>query len=302
MTTSGTPSISLLHRLKNVARNERVDAQLIQSRYVAERLLDRLARSPYRDKFVLKGAMLYVVWKGDAYRATRDLDLFGDISADPVKLVEIFREICAISSSDSLSFPPDAIRAEAIRETADYGGIRVHLVATIGRTRLPLVVDIGFGNAIEPAPRLASFPAIFDDAAPRVFVYPREAAVAEKLQTVVALGEANSRLKDYYDLYVWSHRFPFDGSTLARSVAATFQRRHTEVPAGIPPSLTAAYFSSPTRNTEWRAYLKAGRLDGAPSDFASVGESLGMFANPVLNGIAMKEEFDRGWEGGGPWR
>ena len=295
-------ALSVLHRLRNVAEHERVDAKLIQARYVTERFLDRLARSPYRDMFVLKGAMLHVVWKGDAYRATRDLDLFGKEAADIHRLVALFKEICTIPSTDGLHFLDDKIRAEEIRENSDYGGMRVHLVAMLGKTQLLLTVDVGFGNAVEPPPRIETFPTLLGDPAIKILAYPRETAVAEKLQTVVALGEANSRFKDYYDLYVWSERFEFDGPTLARSVDATFHRRHTDVPPALPPSLTASFFANPRAAEGWRAYLGSGRLDGAPADFTAVGENLGRFANPLFQALADEEEFPRQWQRGGPWR
>lgn len=210
------------------ARAERSDFQILLTRYALERLLYRLSVSPHRDRFILKGAMLFVTWVADPFRPTRDLDLLGHGDNDAESIAETFRSICAQSvADDGVTFDVAALTAAPIREEAEYGGVRVRTTATIAGARIPIQVDIGFGDAVTPAPVDIDYPALLDAPAPHLRAYPVETVVAEKFEALVTLGIANSRLKDFYDLWLIAQTFEFRQFALVEAVRATFERRGT---------------------------------------------------------------------------
>lgn len=237
------------------------------------------------------------------YRATRDLDFTGYGDHEIQWLTEAVREICQTPCpEDGLTFQPDTIHAEPIRDESDYGGFRVRLDALLDSARIRLQVDVGFGNAIVPGAQETDYPTLVNSPTPRVRAYPREAVVAEKLHAMVVLGSVNSRWKDFYDLYVLSTLFPFNGETLARSIAATFDRRKTAIPESLPIALTPAFFADEYRAGQWRAYLQRNGLPGAPADFALVGERLSAFLGALLRALGDGTQFKRNWQLEGPWR
>jgi predicted nucleotidyltransferase component of viral defense system len=193
---------SVFQRLLNHARAQGEDFNLLLFRYGVERLLYRLSISPYAEKFILKGASLFLVWKGQNYRVTKDADLLGLGPADADHLIGVFRELCRTASVDvdGIEFVPDTVRAIPIREEQHYDGIRVTLEGLLHQARIPLQIDIGFGDAITPAPEKVTFPTLLNAPAPKLLAYPRYTMVAEKLEAMVRLGIANSRMKDFYDV------------------------------------------------------------------------------------------------------
>lgn len=223
---------SVRQRLLNRAREEGEDFQRLPVRYALERLLHRMSLSDWHDQFVLKGAFTFLLWQGTLHRPTRDLDLMGYGSPEPRAVEDVFRAIAGMDegSEDGLQFDPSSVTAAPIRDQAEYGRIRVTLIAHLGSARIPLQVDIGFGDAITPDPEPATFPALLEFPAPRIRIYPRETVIAEKLHGMVRFGIANTRMKDYYDLWFLSAHFPFEGATLQRAIRATFQRRGTALP------------------------------------------------------------------------
>ena len=250
-------SASVLARLRNVAREKKTDYQLILRRYAVERLLHRLSISSYRDQFVLKGAMLFTAWLGDPFRPTQDLDLLGhgDPSASAIRAA--FLTICQTESiDDGLVFDTDDLSAAPIREAHEYGGIRVKTRAYLGKARIPVQVDIGFGDAITPAAQELEFPSLLTHEGPRLKAYPKETVVAEKLQAIVALGRANSRMKDFYDLLALSRLFDFDGQTLVSAICATFERRRTAIPKATPEGLDDDFAEDQEKQRQWAAFVE----------------------------------------------
>ncbi len=234
---------SVRARLLGRSRVERTDFQILLTRYALERLLYRLSQSPHRDRFVLKGAMLFVTWVEDPFRPTRDLDFLGYGENSPDAIGGVFREICGQPvDDDGVEFDIGAITAVPIREDVEYGGIRVRTSATIAGARVPIQVDIGFGDAVTPGPVEIVYPPLLDAPAPRLRAYPVTTVVAEKFQALVQLGIANSRLKDFYDLWLIAQTFEFDRVSLAEAVRQTFARRETMLPTenrSVPAMLTS---------------------------------------------------------------
>lgn len=272
---------SLQVRLARHARAIGVDTNLVLTRYAVERFLYRLSRSQHVDRFVLKGALLLLVWFGETLRPTRDADLlgFGDLSSDT--LVEIFKEICRVRvDADGMIYLGDTIRVEPIRADDDYGGQRVTVPARMGEARLSVQVDIGIGDAVMPAPEWLEYPSLLDFPHPRLRAYPRETVIAEKLHAMEYLGLRNSRMKDYFDVYVLLQEGKTDIARLAEAIAATFSRRQTELPIGMPQGLRDEFAGDTTKQAQWRQFLVKNRLD-APLLEEAISAIRALIATPL---------------------
>lgn len=253
---------SVRARLKNRADASREDFNLLLTRYGLERLLYRLSISPHADRFLLKGALLFAVWHDAPRRPTRDLDLLGLGPGDVASMVTVFRDLCAIACEDGIRFDPASVSGQEIREEAGYGGVRLHLRAELGGARVGLQVDVGFGDAVTTKPEEIVYPVLLDDLpAPRLRAYPQHTVVAEKLEAVFALGIANSRMKDYFDLWILLRAGALDPQTLGRAIAATCTRRRTAMPTGWPVGLSDAFGADTVKQTQWQAFLRKNRLD-----------------------------------------
>lgn len=291
---------SVRDRLRQLAATRRQELQLVLTRYGVERLLYRLSRVPSGDRFILKGAVLFYIWEGEIPRPTRDVDFLASGDASPKAVAAVFREVCgATVEPDGLSFMPFSVRAAQIRDRQEYGGVRVKLTAMLGRARVPLQIDVGFGDAVTPRPKLATFPALLDFPAPRVRAYPIATVVSEKFQAMVALGIANTRMKDFYDLFRLSVTQEFDGETLAVAIRATFERRGTAIPAELPLALSDAFAGEAEKQAQWIGFLRRGHLDNAPASLAAVTERLAAFLLPPARAAARAEGFRQRWGRGG---
>jgi hypothetical protein len=292
---------SIRQRLRNELRSRGEDVTLGLQRYAVERFLYRLGQSRHRERFVLKGATLFAIW-GTAYRPTRDIDFTGYGSSNQDDVIRDFREICDTPDPvGHLVFDTDSITAEPIRDGSEYDGLRVRIRARLGESDIAVQVDVGFGNAIVPGPEETEVRTMLGDPPPRILAYPRESVVAEKLNAMVTLGERNSRYKDFYDLHAMASAFSFDQDTLVRAVRATFERRATPMTVALPAPITAPFYASADRLTQWRAYVTRNNLTGAPTDFQVVGELLTRFLQPVWEQLQAEGESTGSWPSGGPW-
>lgn len=275
---------SVRGRLLNRSRETDRPFDLLLTRYALERLLYRLGESDHGDRFVLKGAMLMTSWMDDPFRPTRDIDLLGFGDPDQEAMLELFREVCAIDVDDGVRFDLDALKVTANREDLAYGGLRLQTYATIGGARLRVIIDIGFGDAIEPGLEALDLPVLLDQPPPRLRGYARETVVAEKFQAMVMLGTANTRLKDYYDIWVLARGGEIDPERLALAVAATFERRTTPIPVGRPDGLSDAYAADPARVRQWATFIEDVAV--APGSLATVVEDLVSFLMPIAEAAA----------------
>ena len=253
---------SVRQRLLNLAHARGQPMELLLTRYALERLLHRLSLSSHRERFVLKGAMLLATWFDEPHRATRDVDLlgFGDAAEDA--LLATFREIMALEVEDGVSFDLKGLRIEAIRENVEYGGSRLRTTAALAGARIPITVDIGFGDAVEPGVEDIDLPVLLDMPSPHLRAYPPETVIAEKFHAMVALGRANSRMKDYYDVWMLTSAFEIDPERLRRAIVATFARRSTVIPAEVPDGLSDAFATEPGKQRQWDAFTRdlSGRI------------------------------------------
>ena len=258
---SANLSASILARLLTLAKHRGDDYSLLLNRFALERMLLRLSTSPHAHRFLLKGALLFALWYDDPHRPTRDADLLGFGPDDEANLAASFRDIAAMDMGDGIVFDPASVKADAIREDNTYGGTRITLVARIGSARCALQIDVGFGDAVTPAPQTVVYPTLLKDfQAPTLRVYPVYTVIAEKYHAMVMLGQANSRMKDFYDLAVIARRTALDGTTLAAALAATFARRQTTLPSERPFALTRQFSEDPAKLRQWQAFLNKNRI------------------------------------------
>jgi predicted nucleotidyltransferase component of viral defense system len=247
---------SVRQRLLNLAHARGQPMDLLLTRYALERLLHRLSLSPHRERFVLKGAMLLVTWFDEPHRATRDVDLLGFGDATEDALLTTFREIMAIDADDGVHFDLKNLRIEAIREELEYGGSRLRTTAALAGARIPITVDIGFGDAIAPGTDDVNLPVLLDMPSPRLRAYPPETVVAEKVHAMVALGRANSRMKDYYDVWMLTSTFDLDPDRMRQAITSTFARRNTVIPNQVPDGLSDAFAGDLAKQRQWNAFVR----------------------------------------------
>jgi predicted nucleotidyltransferase component of viral defense system len=293
---------SVRDRLLNLARARREDFNFVLNRYAMERLLYRLSVSPHGRTFILKGAILFTVWSGHPHRATKDIDLLGTGAPNLERLAQVFREICEVAvEDDGMTFLPASVTASRIKEDATYEGVRVPLTAQLGSASLNLQIDIGFGDAVTPAASPADFPVLLTSAAPRLRVYPRETVVAEKLEAMVQLGIANSRMKDFFDLRFLAQTFEFDGSVLTKAIRATFDRRGTAIPPNEPIAFTSAFVDDPQKNAQWKGFLRRSGVADAALTLPAIFADIKAFASQPLDAARLAEPFRKKWSAGS-WR
>lgn len=269
---------SVRARLLAVAKERDQPFQLLLTRYVLERLLHRLVQTRHHKRFALKGAMLVTTWFDNPHRPTRDMDFLGFGDPDPEAMLAIFREVCDVAADDGVEFDPAELRVDQIREELEYGGLRLRTIGTVASARVNIVIDIGFGDAIEPGLQEVELPVLLDQPAPRLQAYARETVIAEKFQAMVMLGRANSRLKDFYDIWALSRSYNFEGDRLARAIAATFERRKTALPIELPDALTRTFAQDPMKRRQWEALLRD--VSGQAASLEEVVRDLAGFLMP----------------------
>lgn len=294
---------SVRARLTDYARQRGENAQLVMQRFAIERLIYRLAQSGYRDHFILKGAMLFSLWAPVPYRSTGDLDLLGQGDPAPDRMAAIFKALCELSvPDDGVVYDPASVHAESTRDEEEYPGVRITLTATMANARLHIQIDIGFGDAVTPAAADVTYPSLLDFPRAVLKAYPPETVVAEKLEALVTLGVRNTRMKDFYDLWIIAKTFTFDGATLAAAVAATFTRRQTPFPVETPFALTKAFSTDPGKNTQWTAFLKRTAISAPPAPFPELIAFIAAFASPLITASSVTALASMTWPPGGPWR
>ncbi len=293
---------SVRDRLLQISRNAGQEYQTLLVRYGIERLLYRLSISEYRQRFVLKGAQLFTVWHPVPHRITRDLDLLGFGSCEVADLVAVFRDLCtAVVDDDGLVFDPASVSGEPIRAEELYVGVRVSFLGKIGGARIPMQVDVGFGDGLAAPPVEISFPSLLGMPPPLLRAYRMETTVAEKFDAVLSLGILNSRMKDYFDLWFLSKHFAFDGAQLAASIQATCTRRGHVLQPSAPVGLTEEFWNDTSRQAVWNAFWKKSvRLD-PKLPLQEVVTFAGEFLLPPMLAAAKGDPFISSWKPGGPW-
>ena len=296
---------SIRARLYNKSKQSGVEFQLLLARYACERFLYRLGMSPVRDRCIVKGATLLAVWMEEPYRGTRDVDLLASGRNDETSVREIMTAICTVACpEDGLIFDLSSLRVSPIRPGQAYQGQRVKLVCHLGQARIPTQIDFGFGDVVTPGPQEAELQSLIEGLpTPTLRVYPLATSIAEKLDAMVQLGQRNSRMKDFHDVWAISESFAFNGAELRESIRSCFERRGTTWTSHTPVALTSAFYSTPGQDNLWEHYRREKAfLIPPPEAFAVIGESILEFFAPVLESILTDAPFEWHWPAGGPWQ
>jgi len=293
---------SVRQRLTNAAKHTGRPFQEVLQYFAMERFLYRFSLSPHNERFVLKGALLFNVWGAPASRPTRDIDFLARLNNSVDAILPVIRDVCQhVVEPDGLVFDVDSIVGQVIKEDADYSGVRVTFLANLENARIPMQIDVGFGDVIVPDAALTDYPVLLELAAPRLRAYPRETVVAEKFEAMVKLGQLTSRLKDFFDLWLLPRQFEFDGKVLSTAVTRTFAHRKTAI-TPQPVALTDAFANDPIKQTQWKGFLRKSRIDIAPQDLTAVIEVISGFLLPLAGALAAGQEFASTWHPPGPWR
>jgi len=290
-------SASVRQLLLNQATESGEDFNLLLKRFANERFLYRFSISEHRDSFLLKGASLFTLWFNTPHRPTRDIDLLGYGSNNENDIQEVISNICKIQFEDGLIFDSESIRAVEIKEGEEYQGVRVLFDGFLGKARISLQIDVGFGDVVTPNPLNVDFPALLDFPAPKLNVYPKETVVAEKFEAMVKLGMTNSRMKDFWDLYKLLNEFEFNSLVLTKAMLATFDRRKTSFPTKLPIALTADFAADQRKLVQWKAFIQKNGLEALTLE--EVVERLIEFFEPIIQSVETKEKLDFSWAGKG---
>ena len=281
MTTKANLAASIHQRLLNIARREDRTLNELLQYFAIERFLYRLSRTEYSRTFVLKGAQMMKIWDVPAGRPTMDIDLLGQTGNDIDNLQKIIRECCSVDVDDGVIFDPETVSAEIIQKAGEYQGVRVMANGLLGKIRLRLQIDVGFGDAIVPGPIEIEFPQLLDLGRPVLLGYTPESAIAEKFHAMVVLDMVNTRMKDFYDIWLLLTTLDLDKAVLSEAIRRTFERRDTPLPDEMPVALTDAFTDDSTKKLQWRAFLRKNRLD-AELELATVANIIRENLMPLI--------------------
>lgn len=294
---------SVMARLQNKAKEENRPFSEMLQYYGMERFLYRVSRSKYADKFVLKGALMFMVWHVPERRATLDIDFLAQYDSKIAGIERMIKDICKIGVvSDGLIFDHKNVRGQRIKEDADYEGVRVKFVGLLERSRIPMQIDIGFGDSVYPKPRMIEYPVTLDFPKPKLKGYPLESIVSEKFEAMIKIGLLNSRMKDFYDIWLMMRQFDFKGSSVTGALKRTFTRRKTAFPEGERLFAEEIYDERSDRQALWNAFLKKGDIEHAPKKLSVTAGEIGQFLWGPVNAIREKREFGKTWKSPGPWK
>lgn len=293
---------SVRAKLDNKRKELNIPFLEILRTYAMERFLYRLSKADLADEFILKGALLFIAWEVDERRTTLDIDLWARHSNQISAIEKVVKDVCAVEvTPDGLRFDPKTVVGAKIKEDADYEGVRVKFGAFLGKARIPMQIDFGFGDTVYPNPEMVSYPVILDLPAPKLKGYAPETVVSEKFETMVQLGALNSRMKDFYDIWLLTRRFDFQGGILAEALKRTFEHRKIALPE--EDLLVDEVFDERSdRQILWNAFLKKSGIKHAPEKLANVAREIEKFLSEPLSALNKDDKFAKEWKAPGPWK
>ncbi|MFU8771653.1 MAG: nucleotidyl transferase AbiEii/AbiGii toxin family protein [Anaerolineales bacterium] len=293
---------SVLQRLRNESRKRNQIFQEILTYFGLERFLYRLSKSDYCERFVLKGALVMMTWPTRILRTTRDLDFRAYIRSDQEEVSRIIREICTVDiEPDAIRFDVDSVKTEIIIERAKYPGVRVYLIGYIEAVKIPLQIDLGFSDEINPPPMVVNFPTILDFPNPVVYAYQPETVLSEKVEAIYCLGDLNTRMNDFYDIWVISNEFQIDGSSLLEAMSTTFMTRGTRFEVGLSTLFSEEFIGS--KSDLWKAFLAGiGKQEIVSTNFESILVRIEEFIQPIMDVLTNDGNLDKKWDPKKGWR
>lgn len=295
-------SASVHQRLLSKSKEKTRPFNELLQYFAMERFLYRLSKSAHSGKFILKGALMFTAWGGHSARATMDIDFLAQRIANSLQVIsDAMKDACIVDvDADGMLYDPESVTVSRITEDAEYEGVRVRIKASLGNARIFLQVDIGFGDAVFPNPRRVGYPVILDMPAPELNGYTPESAIAEKYQTMIKLGILNSRMKDFYDIWLLSRIFNFSGKNLAEAIKQTFSNRYTPIVAN-PEIFDSVFVTDENKQIQWKSFIRKVGLSDAPELFSDVLDVLEVFLKPVVSAVADGNPFEEMWTASGSW-
>ena len=275
---------SARERLKAIAKAGGRDANYVFQRYAFERFYYRIGKSPYADRFILKGAALFTLWLGPMFRVTQDTDLESTLAPDHEQLRDVFSQIARlqVEHEDGVRYDCESMEISDIKAEDEYKGVRIKFNAYIEQARIRLQFDIGFGDSVYPRAVFAEYPVLLGGDPPRMRVYPQYSSISEKLSAMVSRGMDNSRLKDYFDIWALSANCQFDLELLKTAVARTFKRNGLELLCEWPTGLTDKFADNPMKNSQWRAFIRKTKPFAKPESLKEAVVWIRRFLEPVV--------------------
>jgi predicted nucleotidyltransferase component of viral defense system len=291
---------SVLARLRNTSKSSGAPFQQVLQQYAIERFLYRVSKSKHAQGVVLKGALLLKTIGIPRARPTMDIDMLRKGKADQASLIALVKDCASLDvDADGLTFLADSAVAEEITKDSEYKGTRILMDARMDKVRLRIQIDFGVGDVMVPGPRMIEYPAFLASDTIQLLAYPVESAIAEKLQAMVALGNANSRMKDFYDVWMCSKHLNFETGMLLKAISATFKNRETAVPAEEIEAFTASFTDQ--HRVQWNAFVKKIGEGALVDAFGNVVEEIKAFAMPAFSSLARSEALTRKWRAGEGW-
>lgn len=294
---------SVKAQLKNKAKQMNIPFAEVLQYYGMERFLYRLSKSKYVDKFILKGALMFNVWGLSERRITLDIDFLAHYDNRIVSIEKVIKSVCkTIVIPDGLFFDPENVKGQLIKEDADYEGVRIKFLGMLERSRIPIQIDLGFGDIIYPKAQEIKYPAILDFPQPEFKGYPRESVVSEKFEAIIKLGLLNSRMKDFYDIWLMMRKFKFHGSKLVEALRRTFAHRKTLFPEKLSLFAEEIYDEKSDRQILWKAFLIKNEIQHVPEKLFIVAKNIETFLIQPIESIIKEEKFNKIWEASGCWK
>ncbi len=298
--SSQDPAKTIADQLVKGGRQRREAFDFVLQKYANERLLYRLSISNYAKSYILKGGTLFATWMSNPYRPTKDIDFLGTGPNDVDSIKAVFSDVISLAGEDGLVFDLSTLKVEAINEDGLYSGVRVTVHCSLIKSRTKIQVDIGFGDALTTEADLITLPTLLDMPAPQLLCYTQEASIAEKFQAMVALEMRNSRMKDFYDINEAAANFQFNGPELMKQIAATFERRQTQLPMVPPLALTDQFLLNAEKIKMWQGFVSKNKLDQGIT-LQKCGITIAALIMPPVLAGASNQIFGQTWSPGGPW-
>ena len=294
---------SIKDRLRNKAKETNRPLTEVLQYYGMERFIYRFSRSKYADKFVLKGALLFTAWQVPERRTTLDIDFLARYDNQITSIEAVMRDVCDIAvEPDGLVFDAKTVQGRKIKEDADYEGVRVKFMGFLERSHIPMQIDVGFGDIVYPKTKVIDYPVILDFPKPHLKGYPAESVISEKFEAMINLGLLNSRMKDFYDIWLMIRQFDFNGPDLTGALRKTFNHRKTDLPKGQPLFAEEFYNEKSDRQALWEMFLRKGGIKHAPEKLVITAKEIEGFLIKPLEAINKEQEFAGEWKAPGPWR